>query len=193
MPLDFTLIDDSTVYSINQLKNKAPTVSPGLFLLESFLHPQLLAKLNDYIINADLAWQVEPYQANRNRLKINWVSDSVIEEVHIVMENLTSALNQQFNRTDRFLGVTIWKDQEGYTIERHTDNSTVNLAIQIYLTGSVDDLATKFEYGNVIISADYKENSGYLQDNQLGIMHYLDNPVPKDHVRYSLYAIWTRD
>jgi hypothetical protein len=173
--------------------NKTTTVSPGLFLLESFLHPILLSKLNDYIINTDLAWQIEPYQATKNRLKINWVADTVIEEVHIVMKNLTAELNRQFNRSNKFLGITIWKDQEGYTIERHKDRALIDLAIQIYLFGGTEDLGTKFEYNNTIISADYKENSGYLQDNQLGIMHYLDTPVPKDHNRYSLYAIWTKD
>jgi hypothetical protein len=193
MPLDFTLIDNSTVYSLDKLTSKTSTISPNLFLLDSFLHPQLLAKLNDYILNTKLDWHIDPYQATKNRLKINWVADTVIEEVHIVMENLTTALNQHFNRSNKFLGITIWKDQEGYTIERHRDRALIDLAIQIYLFGGTDDLGTKFEYNNTIISADYKENSGYLQDNQTGVVHYLDNPVPKDHIRYSLYVIWTRD
>ena len=193
MPLDFTLIDDSTAYSLDKLSNKTSTISPSLFLLDSFLYPPMLTKLNDYILNTELDWHIEPYQATKNRLKINWVADSVIEEVHIVMENLTATLNQQFNRTNRFLGITIWKDQVGYTIERHKDRALIDLAIQIYLTGGTDDLGTKFEYNDKVLAAKYKANSGYLQDNQTGIVHYLDTPVPKNHIRYSLYVIWSKD
>jgi hypothetical protein len=193
MPLDFTLIENSTAYSLDKLSNKTSTISPDLFLLDSFLYPPLLTKLNDYILNTELEWHVDPYREIKNRTKINWVFDSVIEEVHIVMKNLTTVLNQQFNRSDKFLGITIWKDQEGYTIDRHKDRVLIDLAIQIYLFGGTEDLGTKFEYDNTIISADYKENSGYLQDNQTGVVHYLDTPVPKDHIRYSLYAIWIRD
>lgn len=69
MPLDFTLIDNSTAYSLDRLVDKTPTISPSLFLLDSFLHPQLLSKLNNYILNTDLDWHVDPYQSTKNRLK----------------------------------------------------------------------------------------------------------------------------
>jgi hypothetical protein len=68
----------------------------------------------------------------------------------------------------------------------------IDLAIQIYLTDDANDLGTKFEYNNKILSTKYQKNYGYLYDNSQGVTHYMTTPVPKNHVRYSLYAMWSK-
>jgi hypothetical protein len=193
MTLKFNLIEKSTQYSIDNLKNIERTDCPYLFFLKSFINPELLDKLLKYISTEELSWVTETNQEYQNRLKLNWVFDTVVEEVHIVLENLTVELNQKFNRNNKFIGLTVWKDQEGYTIGKHDkDNSIIDLAIQIYLTEGVADLGTKFEYNNKILGTKYQKNHGYLYDNNQGVPHYMNTPVPKNHVRYSLYAMWSK-
>ena len=40
----------------------------------------------------------------------HWLADTVIEEAHTMFENLTEVLNTKFNRTNTFLGISIWRD-----------------------------------------------------------------------------------
>jgi len=191
MLLDFKLITDSTSYSLDRLSKIDSTACPHLFFLKDFINPDLLVKLLDYITTEEIVWTKELKQEYNNRLKLNWIPESVIEETHIVLDNLTADLNQRFNRTNKFLGLSIWKDQEGYTISMHEkDNSIIDVAVQIYLSESTVDLATKFLVNGTILSTDYKENYGYLVDNSVGVPHYMNTPVPADHIRYSLYAMW---
>jgi hypothetical protein len=193
MLLEFDLIEQSTQYSADNLKNIEKTDCPYLFFLKSFINPTLLDKLLNYISTEELCWLPETNQEYQNRLKLNWVFNTVVEEMHIVLENLTIALNQKFNRNNKFIGLTIWKDQEGYTISKHNkDNPIIDLAIQIYLTDDAVNLGTKFEYNNKIFSTKYQKNHGYLYDNSQGVTHYMTTPVPKNHVRYSLYAMWSK-
>jgi hypothetical protein len=191
MSLKFKLIKKSTEYSLDKLKNITKSNCPDLFILDDFLYPPLMDKLVDFLTTTDIDWQV--YQEHVNRLKLNWIPNSVVEEVHIVLENLTSELNQKFNRNNKFFGVAIWKDQEGYTIEKHNkDNSIIDIALQLYLSENLVDLGTKFEYKDEIIQINYRKNHGYLYDNShQGVPHYMTTPVPKEHIRYSLYAIWS--
>lgn len=193
MSLDFELIKKSTEYSLDKLRNITKSNCPDLFFLNDFLYPPMMNKLVNFLTTTDIDWQVEMYQEQLNRLKVNWIPDSVIEEVHIVLENLTPELNQKFNRNNKFFGVTIWKDQEGYTIQKHNkDNSIIDIALQLYLSENLVDLGTKFEYKDEIIQINYRKNHGYLYDNSQGVPHYMSIPVPKEHIRYSLYAMWSK-
>lgn len=192
MPLDFDLINSATSYSIKQLELMETTECPDLFLLEQFIDPILLDKFTEFIMTEDLEWVPEDYQESAPRLKVNWVFDTVVEELHTVIDNLTPMLNHKFKRNNRFNGLAIWKDLPGYTITPHKDRDLINLALQIYFTTAEDlDLGTKFKYNDTTLQAKYQNNYGYLMDNQNGVIHYLDNPVPHNHVRHSVYAVWT--
>lgn len=191
MALDFDLIERSKLHASLKLATALGTDCPDLYLLDDFLYRPLLDKLVDYVTNNDLEWAVEEYQKSKNRQKIHWMSDTVIEETHIVLDSLTDLLNATFNRTDQFLGLTIWKDSAGYTIAPHCDRKIIDMAMQIYLSESDVDLATKFEYRGKLLGPKYRKNSGYLQDNSIGVNHFLHTPVPEAHIRYSLYAVWS--
>jgi hypothetical protein len=130
MSIKFKLIKKSTEYSLDKLKNMTKSNCPDLFFLNDFLYPPLMDKLVDFLTTTDIDWQV--YQEQVHRLKLNWIPNSVIEEVHIVLENLTSELNQKFNRNNKFFGVSIWKDREGYTIEKHKDILITELKLRNY-------------------------------------------------------------
>lgn len=191
MSIDFKLIEQSVEYSLNKLKTTPDTDCPGLFFLSDFLYPALLDKLINFITTNDLDWQIQELQEYENRLKINWIFDSPIEEVHTVMDQLTESLNEKFCTNCKFIGISIWKDQEGYSISKHVDNKIIDLAIQIYLSGETENLGTRFEYDNKSFQAQYQKNYGYLVDGNKKLVHSMSSPVPRGHTRYSLYAIWS--
>lgn len=195
MALDFSLIKQSTEYSISQIDKRISTECPYVFLLENFLDPLLIEKLYKYITTADNWVEQEDYHPGdyqNNRLKINWESDTVIEEAHVVFENLTDAINQIYKRNNKFVGINLWKDINGYQIPRHADNPDIDIAMQIYLNSEQGNLGTKFEYQDVTIETPYSQNCGYIMDNEGKIIHYFDSAIPPNYVRYSIYAIWTK-
>lgn len=194
MALDFDLINRATAYSIDKLESN-PAV--GLVLFDDFLLPELVDKLINFLNTADIQWNNETDQSGKYSMKhrkaLSWVFDTVVEEAHIVFENLTTTLNQRYNRNNKFLGISIWRDTEQYTINRHSDNPIIDIAMQIYLTTGPGTLGTWFDYNGKAVQANYQINSGYLTDNTARIEHWLDVNVPADHVRYSVYARWMKN
>jgi hypothetical protein len=196
MAIDFTLIEQSTKYSIGQINEKIPTVCPYVFILPNFIDPTLLGKLYQYSLVSNNWCEQELYGSllyATNRFKINWEADTVIEEVHTVFENLTDTLNQVYKKNYKFLGINLWKDSAGFHTIKHVDNPGIDLSIQIYLNDIECDLGTKFEYANTTIKTPYIKNFGYMMDNDGKITHYFDSVIPPDYTRYSLYAIWSNN
>lgn len=191
MPIDSSLINQATEYSVNRLHSQP---ADSVMLFDSFILPELTTKLIEFLDSNAIPWESETDQtgayAMDNRLRINWLADTVIEEAHTVFENLTEVLNTKFNRTNTFLGISIWRDTQNYTINRHSDNPIIDIAMQIYLTGGPASLGTWFDHNSTTVQATYKVNSGYLLDNSERVEHWLDATVPNNHVRYSLYARW---
>lgn len=188
--LDFDLIRKSIEYSTLKLDERVTTPCEHLFLLDGFLHPELLDKLVAFAESNTTDWQSVLYQETYVRKSISWIPETVIEETHMVMEGLTDSINTLFNKTEKFSGISIWKDVHPYSIKKHVDNDKVGTAIQIYLTSGPSNLCTVFEHNSSTISAEYKKNSGYTMDNMYKVIHSMETPVPRDHTRYSLYAIW---
>lgn len=198
MPVDNTLINESTKYSIERLNKKTGTDCPYIFLLDDFLYSSLINKLYNYCISPDSENEWHDQEAfgtikkyKKNRKKINWVSDSVIEETHVILDNLTPYLNSEFKRNNKFLGLSLWKDISGFEIEKHIDNPQIDISLQIYLNSCTEYLGTKFEYNDNVLMTKYVSNSGYLMDNLGKVAHYFDDDIPDDFTRYSLYGIWT--
>lgn len=190
MGLDFNLINQATKHALNSLENLEKTDCPAVFLVSNLINDELFDKLSVYIQETSL-WEKDDTTYRGNRLKLTWAPDTVIEELHIVLESVTSKMNDLFNRNNHFLGLTIWKDLETYTITPHTDNPIIDVSMQIYLTEGDSKLGTAFRYNKRVISARYQKNNGYIMDNQAKISHYLTKSVPAGHVRYSVYAIWS--
>lgn len=196
MPLDFIQIEQSKQHALDNLK-LSTTISPGLLFLTELLSPKLLLKLQNYIIDDKILWDIQEHHDGSgfhyDRKKLNWVPDSVIEETHIVLDGLTEYLNQLFARQNTFGGLSIWKDEYSYQVPLHTDNPKIDISMQIYLNGNNDmDLGTRFQLDR-IVTVPYKTNYGYLMDNRQNIGHFYDGKSPEDYYRYSLYAIWTNN
>lgn len=191
MPLDFELINKSIEYSKTRLIEKTTTTCPHLFLLNDFLYQPLLEKLLAFVEPDTEHWQTVLYQESTVRRSISWLPDTVIEETHMVMQELTNSLNDLFQKQTTFSGISVWKDVHPYSIKLHKDNNMVGTAMQLYLTSGPKNLNTVFEYNSTLIGANYQKNSGYIMDNTYKIIHGMLTPVPVDHIRYSLYAIWS--
>ena len=194
MSIDSSLVEQATAYSRWQLHQSRTTAIPGLLRLDDFLYPVLLDKLLEKLREA-LPWQPETTesgsQAYPNRQKINWLPESVIEETHMVFENLTGAVNRKFARNNRFLSISVWRDDPGYSIPSHVDNSIIDIAMQIYLEPGPRELGTAFHWNSNTVTIPYQSNTGYLMDNRAQIPHSMSNSVPEFQRRLSVYAIYS--
>jgi len=191
--IDQDIIKLASAYSLTRLKSRCIIKPDSLYLLENFLDPALTSRVLNHLIKNNIDWQEEPKQYGSNRKKINWEFNTPIEELYNTINSLTDSINQIFNRNNKFLGITIWKDEAGYKIPKHTDNPVIDIAMQIYLTADPEiDAGTTFIVDNKNIKIPYKQNVGYLMDNTANIEHYMTGDIPDNHVRYSLYAIWSQ-
>lgn len=188
MPLDFRLIDESTSYSLERVREAKPSVCPYIYTLRNFLSQPLLTKLLNHLIEYN-AW--DEIHRHPGRKEIIWEADTVVEEVFMVMSSLTPAVNDLLlTNHNKFLGINLWKDSNPFTVPRHTDNPIIGTSIQIYLNSCDVDLTTKFLYGDTVINLDYISNSGYMMNNDFRAEHWMYESIPMDFKRYSLYATW---
>ena len=49
----------------------------------------------------------------------------------------------------------------------------------------------KEEFIGEIICPEYVTNAGYLMNNQSKVKHWMNQSIPKNFNRYSLYATWS--
>lgn len=191
--IDLDLIKTSVEYSLKKLELRESVITTTLYQLENFLYPALIERLLDYIEKNDINWEKETGQYESNRKKVNWIADSPIEELHTVFDSVTESVNKIFNRNNKFGGISIWKDELGYSISKHTDNPVIDIAIQIYLTADQKiDAGTVFVVDNREVKILFKINSGYIMDNTAKIEHYMNGSIPENFTRYSVYAFWTK-
>lgn len=190
MTIDHQLIEKSKSHSEQAFRNKESTHCPHLFFLNNFLNTEILAKVCNFISRPELPWQTVELQQYRNRQSISWIPDSVVEELYYTFANLTVAIEETVSRKQVFDGINIWKDQFPYTIKKHSDQNSIGSSLQIYLNHCDIDLTTHFSYNEKILKPNNISNSGYFLDNNGKVMHWLENTVPENFARFSIYAIW---
>ena len=123
----------------------------------------------------------------RKRLSYN---EKLSKQLHIFFMNskITNALAKKFNTDLRFESVDIWTDNKGYHLLPHIDNSSIKLALQIYL--SEDNIGTSlYNEDKKIKTFTFEPNSGYALLNTKNSFHGVDK-IEKDgrsslYVRYS--------
>lgn len=190
--LDFNLIEKSVLH-IQNVKPKE--IIPGLYQIEDFLFPPLLKKLLSFISSNDIPWvSVDDFARgikSSPRKKINWLSDSVIEETHKVLESYTPFINRFLNKNNIFEGISIWKDTAGFRIRPHTDNPVFDVALQLFLSDNPGiKKATTFYKDNTVYQLDHVQNTGYIIDNRRKIVHSFTEKIPNDDIRFSLHSVW---
>lgn len=195
--IDTNLITQNIKHASIALSNLIPTSSPRLFLIENVFTDELLNKLNAYINSKELLpWGLVEWQENKNRKKISWHQDTVIEEIHEIFNGLTGIVNDTLSTTDKkFLGTSLWCDTDGYGMDWHTDNPIIDISIQVYLFDTASPAAgTVFKINNVDFFAPYISNSGYVcvQTDAPNLLHKTATITSAKEIRYSLYSIWSK-
>jgi hypothetical protein len=196
--IDQDLINHNVDILSTAFKN-CQQLTPQLRFIQNAFDQPMLSKLKEYVdahYHSDL-WKSETTAYgqpldNRPRHKLAWDPESVVEEMHEVCHLLTPVL-QQLDPTKPivFDGITLWRDQSGYDLDWHTDNPAIHLTMQIYLFGSLDNPGTEFKIDSGSITAPFVPNTGYFVDQRITRpTHRLAHVVPKDQIRYSLFALW---
>jgi len=191
--IDHNLIKAGTKHSKHVLDITHATDCKDLYFFQNFLYPPLLNKLIEFVSSEELEWAVVRYLGiwPRGRREVTWLPDSVIEETHTVIENITNTINNKLNIKQEFNGISIWKDWGSYKNERHSDHEVITTILQVYLNSTEKNLATQFECNKEIICPEYVANSGYLMNNESKIKHWMTQQIPKNFNRYSLVATWS--
>lgn len=193
--IDQQLILQGQQQIVNAFNTRSTTPSDRLWIINNVLSDDILKKLKEYINSVDKSkWETVAGQESLPRGKISWDSDTVIEELHEIYSALTDTINQAYPAPYKhFWGISLWKDTAGYSIDWHTDNPDIDLAIQIYLYGD-GTLGTTFLINSQEFNVPGDHNSGYVayHSDQPKPLHRSQRTVPVGQVRYSLYAVWSR-
>jgi hypothetical protein len=196
--VDQDLINHNSNTLLTAFKNSQQITPQLRFIQDTFDQPMLL-KLQDYFNTHyhSALWAPETTSDGRPldtrpRHKLTWDAESVVEEMHEVCRLLTPVI-QELDPTIpiRFDGIILWRDQGGYDIDWHTDNPAIHLTMQIYLCGSLDCPGTEFKIESGSVTAPFVPNTGYFVDQRIvRPAHRLAHVVPKNQIRYSLFALW---
>lgn len=194
--IDNDLIALGSTHTQQCIINACSTESDRLWLLENFLPDDAITKLSNYI-EQTTKWEKGDTGINyAPRKKIAWDSDTVIEEIHEIGNNLTLVINEKFPGVEKyFTGMTLWWDEPGYNIVWHTDHPIIEVALQIYLFNQApEDLGTTFDVNGKHVLVPYKHNTGYLALHGPGrLRHQINRPVRENENRYSIYMLWSRE
>jgi hypothetical protein len=188
--IDQNIIDKSTKTANQAIDCRCATVSPDIYTISNVFDSNLIVKLKKYLNQNQLVWQGELHK----RQIITWDTDSVIEEIHEVCNNLTEKITQQFFNTHlNFLGIQIWKDQHPYYLDWHCDNPIINVALQVYMFDAPENCGTLFDINNDELLIPYVHNTGYIvvTKSSPGLRHKVNQITPVGVTRYSVYSIWS--
>lgn len=197
--IDQHLIDHNIQHATRAIQAARATPSPWVWHVENVFSQDLVDKLQAYLVDQhnDIAWQSVAGQEHLNRRKISWVADTVIEEMHMICDALTHMVADKFCADSKnFLGISVWKDWKDYTMKLHTDNPVIDVSMQLYLFDSAPPQAgTIFMIDHQPYLIPYVSNSGYicvLPQHDPAVFHMPATVTAADHVRYSLYSVWSK-
>lgn len=192
--IDNQLIEQTTDSIKIALENKN-NINDSLFTVENVLPDKLCKKLWNYIQTTDQWQPIEDGFYQKNRRKIVWHADTVIEELHVAFAQATELVNSilKNDQPHNFIGISLWEDTDGYNIDWHTDNDLLSGAVQVYLFDTcTKEYGTTFKLKNSLVELPFVHNTGYLLDQHSNQMvHKTSQPTPTGIKRYSLYASWS--
>lgn len=185
MTLNFHRIEANKHAAELSLSKKNSTYDPTLATLSNFFQQNFIDDLIKFLE------EFKDWKKTNNlfRFQLTWESNTIIEEAHIIFEELTITVEKFVNRKLKFNGLCIWKDFENYAIPTHSDNPKIEVALQIYLQGPRSS-GTEFIVNGTTLKLDFTANSGYIMDNRSQLLHKMINPLKKDEIRYTIYASW---
>jgi hypothetical protein len=188
------LIDQEVENFKQAVLNRRTEFVKNLSTIGPVFGEEILTKLKTYVNTVgDTKWQTVEGQESYNRRKIVWDSDSVVEELHIIGEQLTDFINETFPDAHRhFIGIALWKDWAGYSLTLHADNPLIDISAQIYLYDAPKNCGTTFMVNGTRLDVPYQHNTGYFMVDPTGMLHRTTTVTPPGVTRYSLYVIWSQ-
>ena len=190
--IDQALIREITKTIQTSLIN-AKKINDQLSFIQNVLPLNCITKLED-LLKSELSWKNVPNQENLNRQMIDWVPESIIEELHNVGDKLTKAVKKYYSIDNiKFQAFQLWRDNQGYTLNLHQDNPVIDIAMQVYLFSNNDSEGTTFVIDNKELHLPFRPNTGYIlwkKSNEERIPHRTTSVSAGE--RITLYFTWSR-
>lgn len=124
------------------------------------------------------------------------------DDVYKDLNKLVSIIESKFDvELSDHVDARMWHDKEGFYFHPHTDNTAVEISVQIYLDNDAPEYCgTSYffngleKYDNFvnIWTSPYKKGSGYLLINTNTEVHAMCHRVPPGCSRTSLYLNFRR-
>lgn len=108
-------------------------------------------------------------------------------KIFFMHSSITGALADKFQTELSFASIDMWHDEPGYIILPHTDDSSIKVALQIYLGNENVGTSLFDKEDNLLKTFEYKINSGYALLNNQHSRHGMEKKSTQG-TRKSLYV-----
>jgi hypothetical protein len=162
-----------------------------LFMVENVYPSEIIAECQQQNID-DIQWESlgegQYSQAHIPRRQLICNLPHVFARLGNYVRSYIPLIQNAVNRPIQIASTRVWADYPGYKIDRHIDNDSVYVTMQVYLNDTDAELGTSFcdningPYQHTI---PYKANFGYLAVRTKNNYHGLTTPVPKNFIRLS--------
>ena len=164
--------------------------------LENVFDEKFLDELKEAVRDEE-NFESEHRQFTRPRKKLK--QDHIINKKLILIFSHTAIKNFVEKNYDIKVGnivPSVWIDYEGYFLERHTDDYSIGVAMQIYLD-TKENLGTQIykdmESTDPIETFHYELNKGYVMINNDKSYHQTEGTVPANYARPSVYVRFRKE
>ena len=126
-------------------------------------------------------------QTHLNRVKLS-MDNEVMKKltVFFMNANITKALEKKFSTRLQFKSVDVWIDGKGYKLPPHTDDPSIKLHLQVYLSNNNEGTSLYDSAGELLYTFPFKANYGYALYNGVYSHHGVEEVENDD--RTSLYV-----
>jgi len=125
-----------------------------------------------------------------NKLRLE-LSDEKISKKYLNIFDENFGWNTDGN--NKKLSFTTWVDVENFDIPLHYDNNGIEYSIQIYLSEYKIGMGTALSYSDstddTFVNIGFVQNGGYAMKNSHDFYHGMEQKVPANYNRVSLYFI----
>jgi len=134
-------------------------------------------------------------QHDRNRMEVSH-DEKVMKHITIFFRNqkIKKAIEQIFGLKLGVASADIWFDGYDYKLEPHTDFTTIQLSLQIYLGDERNKGTCLFDQdGKILKTFPYKKNCGYSLLNNAESLHGTEpSTFQVNNLRKSIYVRWEK-
>ena len=107
-------------------------------------------------------------------------------QIFFMNSNITNAFSKKYGIDLKFRSIDVWEDLPGYCLDPHTDNESIKVAVQIYLSDNDQGTTLYDEDGTSVHTFPFILNNGYSLLNNEHSLHGVS--TVKNKGRKSLYV-----